>query len=609
MFEPFVLDTVACTDDDVFAAEDIRDAVRARHQLTLPLNALRTLLGRAVTNGYLRREAGRYFRTGKRPNVDDLRVARARVEQRQQRLAEAFREPSAGQGLDIATTEDALAILLRFLDQYHVAMALGSDGGLVGPKDDPKDADAGEPDRRTIAAATFLRDAVVAEGDLADVVQEMLEGFVLQNTLLLKDISTAARRFNNLHVFFDSGLLFGALGMRGAAAQIATSELLALLKDTGAVLNVFEPTIREMRRILAVYENKIGTPAGRASLYQVELTRHFLTSKATPSDIRTQSALLERNIRRLGFNIRDMPARTAQWTLDEKSLGEILASEPGAENVPRVVHDIDCVAGALTYRRGATSDSYDNAVAVFVTASGLTVRHVTEWYREQGSRGVPPIIHVLALSNRAWLKRPASASKLKLHELVALCAAALRPSREAWAAFLAHLVKLEESGELSSDEVTAIVASSLTDEILVSEEIDEDSDASTLTEVVERVKESYAAHADAKIEAAKEAARTSDAQAKMLRASLARRVSSVAGAISWILAGLLAVSVVAGTALSTASAVQGTRPGTFALLLAIVPLAVAGLCGVLWGFHVKAWRETVESGIHRQLMRWLSGDD
>jgi hypothetical protein len=98
---------------------------------------------------------------------------------------------------------------------------------------------------------------------MADILQEMLEGFVLQNTLLLKDISTATRRFRDLHVVVDSGLLFAALGLRGPAAETATLELLSSLRETGAVLDIFEPTIREMRRVLAVYEKRVGIAEGR----------------------------------------------------------------------------------------------------------------------------------------------------------------------------------------------------------------------------------------------------------------------------------------------------------------------------------------------------------
>jgi hypothetical protein len=216
-------------------------------------------------------------------------------------------------------------------------------------------------------------------------------------------------------------------------------------------------------------------------------------------------------------------------------------------------------------------------------------------------------VHYLELSNFAWLKRPASASKLKLHELVALCTAALRPSRKAWEAFLKHLKQLEESGELSSDEVTAIVASSLTDQILVEEEIDEDSDADTLSEVVERVKQSYVNRQDAEVKAARDAAEVSEVSERQLRTRIENRARSISAVVSWAIAGVLGLSFVVGTIITTLSAVDGTKPGTVALVLAILPLAVAGLCSLLWGFHVKAWRRALQARIEQLLCGWLAG--
>jgi len=63
-----------------------------------------------------------------------------------------------------------------------------------------------------VATALFLRDVIAAEGESFQILGEMLEGWVLQSTLLLKDVSATTRKFKNLRVAFDSGLLFSALG-------------------------------------------------------------------------------------------------------------------------------------------------------------------------------------------------------------------------------------------------------------------------------------------------------------------------------------------------------------------------------------------------------------
>ncbi len=604
MFEPFVLDTLSHLDADGVTADYVRAAVDERHQLALPVNVVRMALMRAVSRGFQRREGGRYFRTDKTPNLPDLRTERARIEERQGRLAEALREASARRGLEVHTAEEALDMVLDFLESYHVSMALGEEAATDLVPEPATDAPA---DPKTIVTAGFLREAVLTGGDLADVVQEMLEGFILQNTLLLKDISVAARPFKRLRVFFDSVLLFGALGYEGAATGTAVQELLSLLRDSGASLEVFEPTIREMRRILAVYEDRIGTHEGRLSLYQTDLTRYFLTKHFTPSDIRAITALIDKDIRALGFVVRDLPPHVAELTLDERRLGVLLAAGPGGENVPRVVHDIDCVAGVLTLRRGKTSDSLDHAGVVFVTRSSLTVRHTREWYRDEGQLGFSPILHYLLLSNLAWLKRPTSASRLKLHELVALCTAALRPSREAWQAFLKHLRRLEASGQLSTDEAAAIVASSLTDSILVEEDVGEDTDAATLTEVVDRVKAAYRAEADAELGAVRTAAAKTEAELVQFRNNVDRRARNVATSASWAVAGLLAASFIAGAAIGVARVASGSGPGVVALVLAIIPFAIASLFSVLWGFHVAGWRRRIEDRLAEFLRRWMSG--
>lgn len=608
MFEPFVADSVAHLQEDDFSVDDIHAVCLARHRLALPVPALRTLLGRIVRQGYANREGGRYFRTEKirteKRLVDDLAAAREAMEARQRLLADALATFAADRGVTIDTPEDALALILAFLERFHVSLALGDAVQLR--EDVPTAPDETEADRSTKLVAAFLQEIAQADSDLTEILQETLEGFVLQNALLLKDISASARRFKNLHVVCDSVLLFGALGVRGKATEIATREFFSLLRDTGAVLDVFEPTIREMRRILAVYEDRIGTPSGRASLYPSELTRYFLTNHYSPSDVAAFSSLIEHHLRGLGLNIRDIPARRPHLTLDEKELAKRLAERPGEEDVPRVVHDIDCIAGVITWRGGIVSDSLDNATAVFVTTSGLTAKNAAGWYVDQGGRGVPPITHYLTLSNVAWIKRPASAAKLKLHELVALCAAALRPSRQAWQTFLRHLKRLQESGELSSDEVTAIVASDLADRLLVDEEIDEDSDAATLSEVVERVKAAYRAEAASRVAHIEETAAATQAEALQLRLHLEGRSRRIAHVLCWLLAGLISAALLVGTAFSLLAS-SGGRPSLAALVF-LGLLAVTGLMGVLWGFNVNAWRTMLEERLAARLRHWMTGN-
>ena len=83
--------------------------------------------------------------------------------------------------------------------------------------------------------------------------------------------------------------------------------------------------------------------------------------------------------------------------------------------------------------------------------------------------------------------------------MTALCAAALKPSRETWERFLQHLKKLQEQGQVSSDESVAILATSFLDEYLSDAEDADATGPDSFIEIIDRVKAKYRTDAEAKV--------------------------------------------------------------------------------------------------------------
>ena len=82
------------------------------------------------------------------------------------------------------------------------------------------------------------------------------------------------------------------------------------------------------------------------------------------------SALLDREITDAGFQIMAAPARVSDFTADEKALAKRLADRSTKDELqPRVVHDVDCVAGVLTLRRGHRGANLEDAGVIFATGS------------------------------------------------------------------------------------------------------------------------------------------------------------------------------------------------------------------------------------------------
>ncbi|MBK7922239.1 MAG: hypothetical protein IPJ95_01190 [Gemmatimonadetes bacterium] len=267
------------------------------------------------------------------------------------------------------------------------------------------------------------------------------------------------------------------------------------------------------------------------------------------------SATLAKRLGHLAIGVRELPKHDRHFTLDEKALSVALTPAGDPTDTPRVRHDVDCVAAVLTMRGEHRAHSLERAGYVFSTTSGSVVRTVHRWYRTQGEAGCSPIIHHFALTNIAWLKKPAAAQNLKLHELTSLCLAALRPSTATWDRFIGNLRSMRADGTLTDDEAVAIAASELTEPMLASLDDDVEPDAATIDEVIQRVKGSYKEEADAaasqavalvsaELAAFRTTAETALARAFQLDSSINRLLKPIAKGIRLVASTIMGASVI-----------------------------------------------------------------
>ncbi len=503
MFMPLVIDVVKNLSQNSVSTAEVQEGLFARHSIAMPQHVVSTLLKRAVLAKWLRRDAGRYFKIpDSLPASNNVEREKAQLSEAQGRLGRALQSHASKRGHQIESEGDAVDMLLRFLEAEQVGMLLGEKLQIPNLTDTDQ--------RQTAITAEFVQYVVEEDAALLSILRRMIEGLVLYHAAFLPDLSAANQKFKNLRVVFDSSLVRQILGYEGPAMQALMVETLAILKGVEVQCLVFEKTVGEIRRILKVYEYMLATTKGQQSLRPVPMARHFLTNKVAPSDVREMSALLERDITGAGFQIIRIPSRKREHTLGEKELIHRLATPGTSEDEiePRVDHDVDCVAGVLQMREGVRSYRLEDTGAVFAASSPLMIRNAHLWWTEdEHETGIQPVVHIRALANLAWLKKPALKADFKITELIALCSAAIRPSEETWSRFLKHLEALKISNRLSSDEITAILVSTMSDSMLREAEDNaenpEDIDACTLDEIVDRVKSTYACNAGLEIQAVK----------------------------------------------------------------------------------------------------------
>ena len=455
----------------------------------------------------MRPEGGRFFTIAAAPDPH-LDEARQAAEAQYLALGKALSAFAGEQGVNLSE-DDALAALAAFVTDNKTPLVLDE----VLP-DSPLERST-LPRKLTRLVAKFITTRCMADEALRIPLSALVEGMVLQDALLMRDLADLNQRFSGLVVALDTPILLSALVLTGVANGLATSEGLSLLREAGAVTVAFDRTIGEVRRILAVYEDHLATAAGRLQLYPTEMTHFILTSKLPPSEVRNISATLEKRLAAITIPVREVPIHDARYTLDEGALTAALADLVTHEtDTPRIRHDVDVVAGILTMRAGRTTTSFERSGAVFCTTSGRVISNVQKWHREQGEHGVPPIVHQHALTSLAWLKKPAAARGVKLHELAAVCVAALRPTRVTWEKFTDRLRKLRDDGALTDDETVAIVASEMAEPLLAQLDDEMEPDSDTITEAIERVRDKYRREAEAAANEAIAQARSQAAQAQ-----------------------------------------------------------------------------------------------
>lgn len=614
LFEPFVEDALRNISSNNFIAPDICSVVEGRSGLIIPTNTMQALLGRFAKSGYISRQGGRFLRTSKpfkSPAMDE-RLGHLLAEQA--KLGEALWAFARDHGIVLAAA-DALVTLGAFIAQNKVSLLLQE-----ALSREQQRAAGALPLKLARVVARFISQRCLTSPDLTQALEALVEGMVLRDALLLSDLADLGARFQKLTVAIDTPILLAALDLAGVANGIAAREFISLLHQTGATTIAFEPTRAEIRGILSMFENRLATAQGRLGLFSSEVTQYVLSAKLTPSDMRSKAALLDRRLSELGVQVRETPTRVPDYTMNEKALADalVLPRDPDPER-PRIRHDVDCVAAVITLRAGRADNSLDRCVAVFCSSTTQVVRNVQKWYSDEGGSGIPPMVHLIALSNIAWLKKPASVRGIKLHELSAHCAAILRPQKATWDKFMVILRQLRDDGTLTDDEAVAIVASDLAEPVLSQLDDDYEPDSDTIVEAIERVRRSYQEGAESAAAMAIAQARSEtmlaegDAaatrrEAMLFKDSVDRRVHAAAT----LVAGVFDLSVMA----MLLTAVILSVPGAFeavpssVTIMARTLVLVTGVFGVMSsrrGTSLNDYRSAVRAAVARWIRHHVFG--
>jgi len=477
MVRPFIVEAIRQRSQADFSSNEIQLDVEKRFGLAIPEHIVKIALSGCVRDELVKKEGGRYFRLQANMNSEFSRPL-DEVQREQADFIEmlaAYLSSRFGQDIP---PERAETILLTAFDTNSIEMVLDSSwsDGFQQALDHSE----------MVALAEFIRDEM-ENAQFIEILQGVIAGLVLQDSLTLSQITFSDRPFRRMRVFLDTTFLLSLLGLEGKPSANLARESVHLLRKAGATLCVFVATVEEIRGILRLYADRLATPEGRSTLRQTALTRYVLTQKLTSSEIRQRIARLEQDLRQY-VRIEEFPRSDRRFAIDEKGLSEFLASNEDSLDDPRVIHDVDCIAAVMTLRGRSRPSKLEEVNAIFATNTRLIITNTQKWFQHSYGREIAPAISVSKLVREAWRRNPSLGMSLPRVEMAAVCNAALRPPRAAWEIFQTHLRRLVNEGTVSSDEEVAILASELTDQLLSENYGEQEPDAECVLEALDRVK-------------------------------------------------------------------------------------------------------------------------
>lgn len=274
----------------------------------------------------------------------------------------------------------------------------------------------------------------------------LVKGLMYSNALLCPDLESLEKKFQDVTFYLDTPIILNLLGLQGAEAKRSADELIALIIKLKGSLAVFSHTVVESQHVLTFAATNLENP--RVSGKVIEEARR---SRVKLSDLILARDSMDDRLRRMQVFVRKSPDYTSDYQIDERAFESVLAEEVYYKGDGALLNDINSVRSIYILRKGRQPVRLEDSGAVFVTTNhGFARAAYTAGRHHNSTREVSSVITAYSLANIAWLKSPLEAPTLPARETMALCYAALEPSRDLFHKYVEEMDRLLASGQIST---------------------------------------------------------------------------------------------------------------------------------------------------------------
>ena len=340
-------------------------------------------------------------------------------------------------------------VIERFLDSGGLAFIGGAAGSTAFVTADDLTAN------RIIAKVVNVFDPGKNNSILNDLTN------LVVGDLLYKAISTVSegevedalqRKMEGVSVYFDTGVLFRALGYFGRVRENAAIEFLDICKATGCTLKVFDHTVDEIVDGLIAVASRLHA----GSFAFGPIVSYAIEQGISGADLIEASQRVTDELIGLGITIVAAPPIDREMSVDEINLEWQIETDVKQNNPTARVRDVKSLTAIYRLRGGQRQRYLEKCKAIFVTSNAslanVSTRYFRDLFRERGESNIVQICMTdVILTTRLWLKVATQFQDIPRNQLISHAISNLRPSEMVLHRFLDLLKNMVREGRISEE--------------------------------------------------------------------------------------------------------------------------------------------------------------
>ncbi len=644
VFVPLVVALIDRKGYDSIDVAKVRQDFLGEFGLRIPHHPMLSILQRAQKGGFITSQPYGSRPIRERIQAQGFADVAFRQEQQYRQVITSFLRFAEETYNQILTEADADSAFLSFLQDHDLEIL------CVSPTADTALPTVSGSQSHSFLVGSFVRQQYELHTELFGFISDISVGHIIVSAVLCPELVEMHGSLAGCAFFLDTGLLFGLFGTDGQYRTEAVLELLKLLRDQGASLQLFRHTYEEFLGILDGCIPWLNNPAYdplRASRPLV----YFVQRGATASDVEQLKLSAADRIAEHSVAIVDPPVMDSMldYRIDEQSLYDTIVGVyrnrsldfSESDKQATILRDIRSISAIHTLRHGHRPVSLQDAKYVFVTtnsALALASRIYERNLSKDTYSSTPVTLTDVVAGTIAWAQASGNGSELNQKRLIANCYAALQPGRELVARLVETAERLKAAGTVTEEQVILLKQSQVAKNLLEEETLGDATRFTDLTplEILKHIAQdarmeernklgserAVLADREAKLQAQVAEERCQNAlreaekaealdranRAEAHQRQLERSIDSVADNVAGFVTSLWLVGSVACVLLAVgAQAMPSLSPSVIVHPLIIILLAALGAANLIAGVTIAGTRQWVRSHVKDLWIRLILG--